>query len=564
MQYTIESKKKGVTMSETTYSSDISLDALVASLIQQDKADAVLQIGPDFAFSQIPSLPVYDMIILRDVAEHLEADEIRLILEWLLKKVRKQVLLITPEYCAEETTSDSIHLIRKYHPLAFIGFDFAYSLHNVKDTAWQIYNIFPPRGYPALPCDPAADTGQTWRTSKASDQPQNPSNITGQPRQRLRIAYIIPHHNITGGVKALLQQMKHLASKGHIVKAYYKKHGLDRKPITASSTTSAAEIIEEAGMAHTQRICAIPAWSDLSQDDISEQHVLREDQSFLDVIQDVDVIILAWPTFIPEFENANVPVLLWEQGSPEIFGDFGQMLFSGSHCRFWLHYLYRRPVHLLAVSPILIEILQKVYNRKALYFPNGIDTDFYRPGRKADGLPAILMMGSPYAAFKGTAFALEVFRCLWDVGARFQVWWASPQEFTIQGAMPPYSLNIILKPPQEKLAELCRQATLFFSCSLYESFPLPPLEAMSSGTAVVATDNGGIHAYARPDENCILIPQGDTAAAVSALQMLLEDEPARKALEKAGREAALEHTFDRITDVLEDCLYRVCLAPDNL
>ncbi|MDL2248528.1 glycosyltransferase [Tyzzerella sp. OttesenSCG-928-J15] len=48
-----------------------------------------------------------------------------------------------------------------------------------------------------------------------------------------------------------------------------------------------------------------------------------------------------------------------------------------------------------------------------------------------------------------------------------------------------------------------RNADIFLSTSLYESFPSPPGEPKASGTAVLSTYNGGTNTYAVPCENCL-------------------------------------------------------------
>ena len=36
-------------------------------------------------------------------------------------------------------------------------------------------------------------------------------------RPPLRIAYLIPHHNVTGGMKMIMKQIQHLKQRGHWV-----------------------------------------------------------------------------------------------------------------------------------------------------------------------------------------------------------------------------------------------------------------------------------------------------------------------------------------------------------
>jgi glycosyltransferase involved in cell wall biosynthesis len=113
---------------------------------------------------------------------------------------------------------------------------------------------------------------------------------------------------------------------------------------------------------------------------------------------------------------------------------------------------------------------------------------------------------------------------------------------------------------RSSLALLYRFAYVYMSTSLYESCPLPPLEAMSSGTAVLATDNGGIRTYAKPGENCVLCEQGDLEGMTNKLIALLNDPAERQRLAEAGRQTALGFSADAITDQIERTLAAIAFG----
>jgi len=75
-----------------------------------------------------------------------------------------------------------------------------------------------------------------------------------------------------------------------------------------------------------------------------------------------------------------------------------------------------------------------------------------------------------------------------------------------------------------------------------ESFGLVLLEAMASGTVLVATDIPGYRAVARHDREAILVPPEDVASLAVAIGRLLDDEPAMERLREAGLVRAA--TFD--------------------
>lgn len=80
-------------------------------------------------------------------------------------------------------------------------------------------------------------------------------------------------------------------------------------------------------------------------------------------------------------------------------------------------------------------------------------------------------------------------------------------------------------------------ADLFVFPSVYEGFGLPPLEALSCGTPVVTTDAGSLPEIVGAAGR--LVAPDDEAALATALDELMRDEPARRALaDEALRQAA--------------------------
>jgi len=460
----------------------------------------------------IDEMYVYDVILILHLFENLTYGDAVSILKSLLNKVRNQVLVITPVYPYDLDNEDKLSGVRTYHPVAFLGFDFSYKLLETDADSLQVYSFFPKVKYDILQCDILPEIKDEAELVR-----------------KLKIAYVIPHFVLTGSVKAMLQQMKELAKNGHTIIAYYRSNETDR---------------------------AIPGWSDLSSDDISKEIVIPDGENYPDHITDVDIIVLGWMYQVPEFRHSTIPVVLWEQGSEMFFGDYKEMQDSKALDRIALHTVFRMPVHLLAVSIPVKTVLNDVYNRRSQLFPLNIDTDFYYPlEKKNNEVPVILLVGKPTLPFKGFDAALYALELVRSAGFKYKLIWATPIEYSFPGIT--FEFEKYVEPSQEKLAELFRSADIYLSTSLYESFSLPPLEAMASGTAVVATDNGGINTYAKPGVNCLLCEQGDLNSIAVALQYLLQNPEIRDLLAAEGRKTALEYSVGNTTARLEQCLFRI-------
>jgi mannosyltransferase len=81
-----------------------------------------------------------------------------------------------------------------------------------------------------------------------------------------------------------------------------------------------------------------------------------------------------------------------------------------------------------------------------------------------------------------------------------------------------------------------RRFTLFVAPSRQEGFGLTPLEAMASGTAVVASDAGSFPSMIRPGINGAMVPAGDLDALVAAVEPYFRE----PGLAKEQGQAALE------------------------
>jgi phosphatidyl-myo-inositol alpha-mannosyltransferase len=106
-----------------------------------------------------------------------------------------------------------------------------------------------------------------------------------------------------------------------------------------------------------------------------------------------------------------------------------------------------------------------------------------------------------------------------------------------------------------ELGVLYRRAWLYASPSTYEGFGLPYLEAMASGTAVLATPNPGSREVLSGGRYGRLATDD---AFPGALLDLLGDAPARRALEIAGLQRAQEYSLQTMIDRYETLLMELC------
>lgn len=122
-------------------------------------------------------------------------------------------------------------------------------------------------------------------------------------------------------------------------------------------------------------------------------------------------------------------------------------------------------------------------------------------------------------------------------------------------------VRVVADVSGEELARWYRGARLFVLSSEEEGLGMVILEAMASALPVVSTDCGGPSTSVVPGETGLLTPVGDAAALAAALERVLDDPAAARAMGEAGRaraeaEFALEVAGERFLRVWDRLVER--------
>ncbi len=108
---------------------------------------------------------------------------------------------------------------------------------------------------------------------------------------------------------------------------------------------------------------------------------------------------------------------------------------------------------------------------------------------------------------------------------------------------------------QDNPYRFMRRASVFVLSSLWESFALVIVEAMASGTAVIATDCPvGPNEIITNGVNGVLVPPADERAMARATLELLKNEDLRKRFIEAGRARAKDFSIEKIMPAYEKIL----------
>jgi phosphatidyl-myo-inositol alpha-mannosyltransferase len=181
--------------------------------------------------------------------------------------------------------------------------------------------------------------------------------------------------------------------------------------------------------------------------------------------------------------------------------------------------------------------------------PCGADLDQFYPGAKADH-PVLLFVGTTGGRKRGQ-FLADIFQTqIRPHLPNAELW--SVAEADLQGE----GIVNFGRVSQEKLTQLYRAAWVFCLPSTYEGFGVPYIEAMASGTAVVASPNAG--AIEVLDNGTYGQIAADHALGEHILQ-LLQNEQKRQAFVNLGLERAQVYDFDTVAKAYED-VYQSLIA----
>ena len=188
----------------------------------------------------------------------------------------------------------------------------------------------------------------------------------------------------------------------------------------------------------------------------------------------------------------------------------------------------------------------KYYPGVHTVIPNGVDVAAFSPPSPADitksPTPAILFVGT-YANRKRGKLLMDVFAR--DILPRLpeaQLWMVCSDAPAAPG------VTVFGRVSQEKLVGLYQRAWVFCLPSTYEGFGIPYIEAMASGTAVVASPNVGAVEVTRNGQDGLIAPDdklGDT------LLNVLMDDKLRIKLEAAGLERVKDFDLNKVCQQYE-------------
>ena len=203
--------------------------------------------------------------------------------------------------------------------------------------------------------------------------------------------------------------------------------------------------------------------------------------------------------------------------------------------------------------------------------PVGVDHELFSPKPTVQRKPGhMITTASADVALKGLSYLLEALAKLRTEREVHLTIIGKPREGANADLIRSLGLEDCITHvsgvTDERIVELYAEAELAVVPSLYEGFSLPAIEAMATGTCLVATTGGALPEVTGIDNDTVLsCPAGDAEALAAAIRRGLDSKELRDRIGAAGRARVVERWSWRHCAALTVDQYKEVLSmPHNV
>lgn len=182
---------------------------------------------------------------------------------------------------------------------------------------------------------------------------------------------------------------------------------------------------------------------------------------------------------------------------------------------------------------------------KTVVRPNGTDIDFFTPDATSTDERRILFLGR-YCEQKGFDLLPEIMEQIWTEApaTHLEIMGTGPMEAAVRKRFGEH-LHVEWRPfgNLDAVRAAYRRSTVVLMPSRLEPFGLVAIEAMASGTPLIAAATGGLSDIIDDGETGVLVPAADPAAYAAATLSLLAQPTRGQSIARAAREHVVA-TYD--------------------
>lgn len=345
--------------------------------------------------------------------------------------------------------------------------------------------------------------------------------------QKMRITFLSPHINISGGVKIILGYAHGLSKKGHEVTVICPQPTFAKIRITRIPAVLPKRFL-------MNLVKHKPVWIDVDAD---VKYVPSYDEKY---IPDADIVVAsAWQT--AEYVHSYS---LKKGQKFYLFQHYERLWKDG--CDDVDTFSFRLPLRKIVISSCLRDFFKKQCDEEAILILDPVDLgEFFPTRRKYNDKKRICMLYQPYP-WKGVEDGIKAYEIARKAHPEIHLIMFGPRENSRFNRFE-YHHN----PTNYELREIYNSCDIFLCPSWREGFGLPSAEAMACKCALVTTDNGGSRDYALHRKTALVSPPKDPERLAKNLLRLIENEEILKTVAENGYEHIKQFTWERAVDKME-------------
>ncbi len=356
------------------------------------------------------------------------------------------------------------------------------------------------------------------------------------------INFILPSTKLTGGTRVAMEIINGLANKGHEVNiiTFGNPSKIDWIESRANIYYINRSFLEKIFGYLYRKIFGFQCWPE------------EETRKLIKTMPncDINVATISYSGFAVSRSDNGIPFHYYMHYEPLVREDgYKKKIIEES---------YFLPTKKIVNSTWLANIIKKEANQETagLVFPAINHSIFYprKERKKINKNNEIKIVSlSKYKKWKGLEDALKAIDMVRKKGynINFLTFGGKFNKEMLPNNVKNIEFNFVGSKMNNELAEFYSEADILVSPSYFESFPLPPIEAMACGTPVVTT-RYGTEDYAFDHKNTLVVEPKKPEQIANAIIELIENSNLYEEISEEGKKTAKTFTWESATNQIEN------------